>query len=410
MATRLLLRLPGTGSERAAWAPLGAAGSLAGAPEEGPLTALAETYRGAHAVVLVPGEDVLLTEASLPIRQRQRLLKALPYALEDQLAEDVETLHLAIGPASAGHVPVAVVSRARLEVSLEALRAAGVEPERMLPETLALPFTQGEWRVLVEGERALVRTDAHAGFAADRVNLAPLLRSALEEREEGRRPARVVLGGDDPQAAAEVRAAIADLTELAEPPEAEPALALFARGLAASPAIELLQGTYDRRTSVGAWLRPWRAAAGVALAWLLLEGGLQVADYRRLQTERRELSEDVEAVFREALPDAQRMVNPRVQLERALTALRPAGATGEGFLALLAGAGEVLREQPGARLRGVGYRAGRLDLDLEVPDLQALDHMKQEIASRSALQVNVQSVTAQEGRVQGRLQVSRAGT
>ena len=409
MSERLIARLNGSDPPTAEWTVTDDRGGSLPA-ESGPLEALAQAAHGRPVWVLVPGEDVLLTLATVPTRNRQRMLKALPYALEEQIAEDLEAVHLAVGPVSAsGQVAVAVMARARLDGWLEALRAVGVEPDRMAPETLALPRDEADWRVLVDGPRTLVRTGDVAGFAVDRDNLLPLLRASLEETE-GAAPARILVSGDDPVAADEIRAASADLAgSVAADPEPAPALALLARGATRGPLLDLLQGPYDRRGSIASWLKPWRAAAAVALVWVLLEAGLLIDDYRQLTADQATLAEDIEAVFRQTLPEVQKIVNPRVQMERALRSLQPT-AGGDGFLQLLAETGEVLRALPGARPLAVGYRGGRIDLDLEVPDLQALDRLKQDLSQRGGLETSIQTVTAKEGRVQGRLQVKRSGT
>jgi len=408
VSERLIARLTGSTPPAAEWAVTDDRGT-AGAVESGPIEALGQAARGRSVWVLVPGEDVLLTLATVPTRNRQRMLKALPYALEEQLAEEIEAAHLAVGPASSsGQLAVAVVARARLDGWLEVLRAGGVEPDRMLPETLALPRDEAGWRVLVEGRRALVRTGDAAGFAADRDNLLPLLRAALEETEAAA-PARILVSGDDPSAADEIRAAAADLAgSVAADPEPASALTLLARGATRGPLLDLLQGPYDRRGSIANWLKPWRAAAAVALLWLLVEAGLLINDYQHLKADQVALAEGIEAVFRETLPEVQKIVNPQVQMERALRSLQPT-AGGDGFLQLLVETGEVLRGLPGSRLIAVGYRGGRLDLDLEVPDLQALDRLKQDLSQRGGLDTGIQTVTAKEGRVQGRLQVKRSG-
>ena len=61
-------------------------------------------------VVLVPGEEVALHEARVPGHNRQRVLRVVPYALEEELASDVEDLHFALGRSLGGErYPVAVV-------------------------------------------------------------------------------------------------------------------------------------------------------------------------------------------------------------------------------------------------------------------------------------------------------------
>nr|MDQ2696253.1 type II secretion system protein GspL [Pseudomonadota bacterium] len=100
-----------------------------GAPEAGSLADLAARAGGLRPVLTAPAEAVLLTSARLPGRQRGTWLKAVPFALEDNLAEDVEDLHFAVGaPPPGGEVPVAVVRHDDLRGWLSACAGAGVAP------------------------------------------------------------------------------------------------------------------------------------------------------------------------------------------------------------------------------------------------------------------------------------------
>ena len=47
--------------------------------------------------VLVPGTDALLAEPVLPLKSGAKLAQVVPFALEEQLATDVEDLHFAVG-------------------------------------------------------------------------------------------------------------------------------------------------------------------------------------------------------------------------------------------------------------------------------------------------------------------------
>ncbi|MBK9131951.1 MAG: hypothetical protein IPM20_10020 [Gammaproteobacteria bacterium] len=81
--------------------------------ERGALEEAGRQCAGCRVVVLVPGEDVTLARAVIPARNRQRVLAALPYVLEDRLIPDVETLHFAPGMReSGGALCAAVIERA----------------------------------------------------------------------------------------------------------------------------------------------------------------------------------------------------------------------------------------------------------------------------------------------------------
>jgi len=67
-------------------------------------------------IVIVPAEDVLLTQVKMPKLTRHRLRQALPYALEEQVLGEVTDLHFAMGPYQPDEtVPVAIIDKQKIE-------------------------------------------------------------------------------------------------------------------------------------------------------------------------------------------------------------------------------------------------------------------------------------------------------
>ncbi|MDZ7809122.1 MAG: type II secretion system protein GspL [Arhodomonas sp.] len=183
MRPRLIAQLTGNAEHPLDWRCQDSTGSLIAAAETPP-----EAARGHRVMALVPGTDVLTTRVHLPVRNRQRLLRAVPWALEDRLSEDVDALHFAVGERGRdGGVPVAVVARRLLGHWKETLAEADLAAEQLYPDYLALPWHEGAWTVLVSDGLARVRTAAARGFACDAGNLALFLESALAE-DDGEAP------------------------------------------------------------------------------------------------------------------------------------------------------------------------------------------------------------------------------
>jgi len=64
----------------------------------------------------------------------------VPYALEDQLVDEIETLHFALGSTLDGdRLPVAVVAHAALRAWLEACTQAGLTPAPWFPTRCCYP-------------------------------------------------------------------------------------------------------------------------------------------------------------------------------------------------------------------------------------------------------------------------------
>src|SRR5207248_2821984 len=111
-------------------------------------------------------EPVLLLDAPQVSAQRAQLAKAVPFALEDQLASPVEDLHFALPERlTPGHVVVAVVARRVLRDWLAKLATHGIRADALVPETLALPLQDGAATLLIENDRALVRRGASQASA-----------------------------------------------------------------------------------------------------------------------------------------------------------------------------------------------------------------------------------------------------
>ncbi|HSH13753.1 MAG TPA: type II secretion system protein GspL, partial [Desulfurivibrionaceae bacterium] len=139
MVRQLLIYLGPSAPAEVQWAASNGSGRLRSG--RGPLAEVPRSA-GDRLVVLVPGTDVLVTEVAIPGGRKRLLRQSLPFLLEENLAEEVEEIHFAGGPASAaGKVAVAAVSRARLTGWLAMLTEAGLQAAVLTPATLAVPVS-----------------------------------------------------------------------------------------------------------------------------------------------------------------------------------------------------------------------------------------------------------------------------
>lgn len=111
-------------------------------------------------IAIIPGQDVLLTTA----------------ALEEDLLDEPEALHFATGPYQKDHpLAVAVIKKTVLEHWLGLLRQQQIQPNVLIPTTLALPCKENQWTITTINNMAHVRTGLYAGFSCEIANLALFL-------------------------------------------------------------------------------------------------------------------------------------------------------------------------------------------------------------------------------------------
>lgn len=371
-----------------------------GREQRGTAATLAAVVGQRRVVLAVPGECLTLTRAQAPRRNRTAWRQALPYALEDHLAEPVEALHFAVGATDAdGGTPVAVIRDELLVRWLETLRARNLAPVAVIPDALLPPLEPDAWTLLADGGRVLVRQGPARGFACERSALALLLRRALAEAEA--RPATLRVHGDLP---------LPDDPALPPRRRADPAdpWAVLNAGLTFPPPLDLLQGRYGRSAELGRWLRPWRTAA--VLAGLVVVAQLAMTGFEqlRLQRERNALNSAMAQVYRQAVPDARRVINPRAQLAGRLQSLDRAGADST-FFDLLSRSGAVLKAFPQLTLQTLRFQDGRLELDLEGGSLETLDQLQQRLRRETRLEVQLRA-SKREGQVASRVTVREASS
>jgi general secretion pathway protein L len=414
----LLLRLPEHDGP-AGYVLRDSAGNLLMAGEESleKLAGLGRSVPVPAVRALVPGTRVLLTRATVPTRNPRALQRALPYALEDQLAGDVETLHCVPGPAQAGDaVPVAVVERACMDDWTGRLKGAGLDARALVPETAVLPLDpEGGWLLWLEGDSAWLGIGPGDGIALDRDNAAVLTRMRLEETPADARPARILVVRHGPARASDGALAGPDafggVTVVRRDSEI-PLLEEIAANLPARPPFNLLVGPFSRREQLSRLWRPWRAAAAIAALFAVVHLIQLHTEIRYMEREQAMLEQRIREIYEAAFPDSQAGGDPRRQMESALARLTRGGAgdAGHDFQVALALVAPVLVETAGFRIQSLRYRPGQMDMDLRLDSLQALDGLKQRLERENRWTVEILSARAQDDYVESRIQLRRAGS
>jgi general secretion pathway protein L len=404
MAAGLLIRLLDAAANRVAWLGTGdAPSSLAG---EGTLAEASAHAHGRRVTIFVPCGELMLTRVAVPSHKPHHMRMAVPYLLEEQLAEEISRLHFAIGTrADDGTVGVAVVTRARLQAWLEAFDNNGITAAAVVPDVLALPHDDDDaWTLAGEEGALLLNCGTQGGMAIDDPQASDLLAAVLAAAD----PPPVQLRTVGPAAAA----AVAALPELERPAcshEDTPLLTLLARGVKKGhDAINLLQGEFapdaGRRARWATWQRP----AALAAALLLLLLGMRIVNLQQLERESAELDAALAATYREAFPEATRVNDPVKQMRQQLAQV---GGTEQGrFLDLLAAIGAALERQEKWQVVSVSYRNDTLQVQLKMPAFEHFERLREGFADQPDLLAEIGSLGSVDGEVRGSVTLRRAGS
>ena len=406
MSETLVIRLRAADEAPASWLIVDANGARSGPLQSGPVADALGHAQGRRVVLLLPGSEITLAEPELPVRGGARIAQAVPFALEEQLASDVELLHFATGTRAPGAVgtPVAVVSRAALERWLERCEAAGIEVSAAYADSAAVPVSGSGCTLLLDDTQLYVHRADSLPYVLDAEPLAGALELVLGPRAvEGGAGEHVTFYTSTAEYERHreliegLRARTATLQVKLLPDGALPLLAAQAVGGAG---VNLLQGAYAPRSSLGNRLREWRLPAALAAASALLFIGTQTAAWITQSRAEKALDAQIAEVFAQALP-GQPVVDPRAQMQGALGV---AGSAGAGLLPAMSVLARAMAQAPAARIESMSFRGNALELRLSAPSIESLDGIKQAV-NRDGVSAEIQSATPRGNGVEGRLQL-----
>lgn len=367
------------------------------------LAVLQERYPGERVRALL-ADGVNLVRANLPAQRAAALRAALPYALEDQLSQDLDELHIVMGPRrSDGRISAAVVERQLLDDWLVRFADAGLRLEAISPVTAvpsaAVPASGLRMQAspLPQDTRWLVSDSAAEAVLLETGMLALWLRKRLLELPEADRS--VELAGAQAAELASVLPTGVIVTR------SETTLPLPSVLMTAD--FNLLSGPY----AVSMAPPPWRAMrpALLALAAVLVLGiGVLAAERIALEQQRTLLQARIDRSFSDALP-GEPMLDPVMQFRQRLGNVA-GGDDQSGAGQLLYALYHAVAQQQGVEVKQVRAGSDELEVDLQVATFADLEQLRAALAATEGMSESLLGADSDSGAVTARLRITRSGS
>ncbi|MEO7773716.1 MAG: type II secretion system protein GspL [Steroidobacteraceae bacterium] len=414
MADWLMLRLGRNAAQPMSWAVVDSRGQLLGATETAVTPDLTAIAAGHRVCALVPGADVLQTSADIPVKGSAKLQQVVAYALEEQVAADIDELHFVVGnPGSAGvpipRTAVDVVANTLMREWLATLASTGVNAEIMYADSELLPLVPGHITALIEGDSIVIRSDLRRPMSLPCADIDAAFELAFGEgasaEEIGMQHLIVYAAPQDwPRYCAQVEALRPRVATLKIQLLSGGVLPLLAQQFGDEGPINLLQGAFAPVRKSSGSLRSWRMAAILAGALIGLHLLGRVIELNQLGKVNAGLDASIEQAFRSAMPGEQSAVDARRRMESRLAALAAGRSEQGGLLPLLSALASARSTAPATRFEAISFRNGSVDMKVLAPDAESLERINQSLRS-SGLMADLTSGAARGSNYEGRLQI-----
>ncbi|AYC33510.1 type II secretion system protein GspL [Pseudomonas cavernae] len=328
--------------------------------------------------LILPVEVITACAVQLPTQKSRWLRQALPFAVEELLAEDVELMHLALGEQLAdGRHRVFAVRRSWLAAWLELCgdkrpSLIQVDADLLPGEGTQLCWLDGRW--LLGG----IASARMAVTAEDWPALAAICPPPVVVHAPAEQP--LPEGIEDAQLVDDAHAWLASQTA----------------------GCNLAQAEFAVREARTEWRR-WRPLLGLVGLWLVLQWGFNLVQSWQLRHQGDTYAAASERLYRELFPEDSKLINLRRQFDQHV-----AEASGAGQSRLLGLLGQaiaaMLAEGAQVRVQQLDFSDSRGDLALQVqaPGFEALERLRERLIA-AGLTVQLGSASREESGVSARL-------
>ena len=418
MSDTLVVRLPAADDQPFEWVTVDALGI--GEPLSGVLAEALPWAENRNIIALAPANQVLRLSAEIPLKGTAKIRQALPFALEELIAGDIDSQHFAFSrKGDDGKLPVAVADKALVSHWLTELRESGLNPTAVYAESDAVETTPATLTILLDKQQAIIRDDFGEINVADEGSLQTILELLLDQQT-------LLLENDATMVPLNLRVfcsetmheQYADLWDRlrlrAETLDVsilpDGAMPLLAGQITSQPGINLLQGEFAPKTQMPVKWENWRLAASLAGAFLVITLCLQGVRMWQLNSADTALDTAATQILQQTFPEAGDSSDPWNELRSRLGASDEAEiAEGIRFGEAVEAVSSAFAQTPEITMQAMSFRSGVLDLQLIAPNVAALDQLRKLIGQDGRFSADIQSANPADDVIKGRMQIMAAG-
>lgn len=357
-------------------------------------------------VLMVPAQHVFLTQVVLPKLSQSKIKQAVIYALEEQLSEDVSSLHFSVAnKSSKQELAVSVVNRETMKAWVN---QAGQYTNNqtnlvaVISECQLIPLIDKAWSLWFEEDRILIRTSEYQGFACDIEAMLDILKLKLNSISQ--KPEKLMVYTQDEAQARDI------LKDVNIPIE----VTILNRSALSSQYLEykkenyinMLQGEFKVKNEIFSPELTALIIAGLFGLWFGVLFLSNAVKYVYLNHKVNRIDQQIAENYKTLFPKSTSVVSPRIRVQRLLNSMQTTQKKG-AFLNFVSLVGPIVKQEKGLVVQMINYSDSKAELHVDVQDFAILDNFTQRL-QRTGLIVKHSNATKVGTTIQAKIELRMA--
>lgn len=350
-------------------------------------------------VAVVPGEFVTIHKLNIPAKSKKQFTAAAPFALEENLVDNVEDLHFVpINWRLGEDVPVAVVDKVKMKTWHKLIKKNGWGVTALVPDYSLLPIHNAARSTVVrtDEEHLLINTEDYYGVALDSEFLMGWLEQ-VSDKNYG-----IAINDEDM-----VRDIIADGS--AHDARFWQIGNKMAHWLEHKPSneVNLMVGEFQSDFHHFE-VKQYRLAGSLLALSLFVALLFNIYEVISLGNENKSISERMRQVLIQTFPDMRNISTgkEKFMMQQALIRTQGGKAGAADFQLLVAAVAQTLKSN-NASVDSMNYRVGELTFSCTLRDFAAVDRLTNNLNKNSLISAKLKSSAANGNQITARYVISR---
>ena len=397
-----IIRLNHNNKNRCEYVVANEKGEIKDLIKHGNLNDISDQEKNNTVIIMLPGEEILSKSLILPIKSNAKLKQAIPFAMEDDIASDINDCHFAFEKSEIDEsIIVNVIDRKLFKNYLNQLKEINISPSFVVSENSCVYKTEDTINLIIEDAKAHGRCGFKEPYTLDIMDLTNIIK-ALESNNNNHIQISLSKNNDS------LIKQISGLTDTYKSVDtkilSKGAFQEFIKNYFVQDHINLLQGDFKPKIKFEKVFKPWKKSAVLAIFLLLSLSINNVLTTNKLINYEADLSAYFLNEYKYFFNNARNVDDP-IRIVDSIKNGAQLNMNNSIFLNGLNIISESVAKENNVQLSSINFTDNRFNLRVLTSTLTSLDSLITSINTNGSLNAIIQTTNQSDNKVESRIEI-----
>ena len=398
-----IIRLNHNNKNRGEYVVTNEKGEIKDSIKHGNLNDISDQEKNNTVIIMLPGEEILSKSLILPIKSKAKLKQAIPFAMEDDIARDINDCHFAFEKSEIDEsIIVNVIDRKLFKNYLNQLKEINISPSFVVSENSCVYKTEDTINLIIEDAKAHGRCEFKEPYTLDIMDLSNIIK-ALESNNNINHLQISLSKNND--------SLVKQISELADTYKSvdtkilsKGAFQEFIKNYFVQDHVNLLQGDFKPKIKFEKVFKPWRTSLALSTFLLLSLLINNVLNMNKLVNYEADLSAYFLNEYKYFYNNARNVDDP-IRIVNSIKNGAQLNMNNSIFLNGLNIISESVAKENNVQLSSISFTDNRFNLRLLTSTLTSLDSLITNINTNGSLNAIIQTTNQSDNKVESRIEI-----